>query len=64
MSKPGMNVPTAVPVVYIILLYLHCNTHTDLKLCIAFLGFHITHISGLGQLGVSMEEDQTGSKPD
>ena len=55
MSKPGMNVPTAVPVVYIILLYLHCNTHTDLKLCIAFLGFHITHISGLGQLGVSIE---------
>ena len=60
LPKPGLNVPGAMPVVCIIVLYLHDDTLNDTHKRFTSVGFHVIHISGLCQPSLSMEKAQTG----
>ena len=64
LPKPGLNVPGAMPVVYIIVLYLHEDTLNDTHKRFTYVGFQVIHISGLCQPSLSMEKAQTGYSQD
>ena len=63
MSKPGMNAPRAVPVVYITILYLHIfleHAHSSLRL--TFWDSTLYTFQDWSSLGVSLEEAEMDLK--